>query len=128
MLLIFDSPPKLRFKFLKVELFSVIFIKPVLSLINLALRFLPVISPLISDFLKLNNPETLEIKLSKISALSISKASLLILIEPLPARLSHFKKISGLNFYVNSHEYNYVEMTHHIILVSIVDIFAKKIY
>ena len=37
-------------------------------------------------------------------------------------------KLGKINFYVNSHEYNYVEMTHHIILVSIVDIFAKKIY
>ena len=36
-------------------------------------------------------------------------------------------KLGKINFYVNSQEYNYVEMTHHIILVSIVDIFAKKI-
>ena len=35
-------------------------------------------------------------------------------------------KLGKINFYVNSQEYNYVEMTHHIILVSIVDIFAKK--
>ena len=36
-------------------------------------------------------------------------------------------KFGKINFYVNSHEYNYIEMTHHIILVSIVDIFTKKI-
>ncbi len=36
-------------------------------------------------------------------------------------------KLGKINFHINSHEYNYVEMTHHIILVSIVDIFTKKI-
>ena len=42
-------------------------------------------------------------------------------------RNNEVSKLGKINFYVNSHEYNYVEMTHHIILVSIVDIFAKKI-
>ena len=48
--------------------------------------------------------------------------------------LSGFKKNNPLsqsgniNFHVESEEYNYIEMTHHIILLSIVDIFAKKIY
>ena len=48
--------------------------------------------------------------------------------------LSGFKKNNPLsqrgniNFYVESKEYNFIEMTHHIILLSIVDIFAKKIY
>ena len=48
--------------------------------------------------------------------------------------LSGFKKINPLsqsgniNFHVESEEYNYIEMTHHIILLSIVDIFTKKIY
>jgi D-sedoheptulose 7-phosphate isomerase len=36
-------------------------------------------------------------------------------------------KLGNINFHVNSDNYNYVEMTHHIILVSIVDIFAKKL-
>ena len=38
--------------------------------------------------------------------------------------LSNFGKV---NFHVNSENYNHIEMTHHIILVSIVDIFAKRI-
>ena len=48
--------------------------------------------------------------------------------------LSGFKKNNPLsqsgniNFHVESEEYNYIEMTHHIILLSIVDIFAKKIF
>ena len=48
--------------------------------------------------------------------------------------LSGFKKNNPLsqsgniNFHVESEEYNFIEMTHHIILVSIVDIFAKKIF
>jgi D-sedoheptulose 7-phosphate isomerase len=48
--------------------------------------------------------------------------------------LSGFKKNNPLsqrgniNFHVESKEYNFIEMTHHIILLSIVDIFAKKIY
>ena len=48
--------------------------------------------------------------------------------------LSGFKKNNPLsqsgniNFHVESDDYNFIEMTHHIILVSIVDIFAKKIF
>ena len=48
--------------------------------------------------------------------------------------LSGFKKnnplsqTGNINFHVESEEYNFIEMTHHIILLSIVDIFAKKIY
>ena len=48
--------------------------------------------------------------------------------------LSGFKKNNPLsqsgniNFHVKSEEYNFIEMTHHIILLSLVDIFAKKIY
>ena len=48
--------------------------------------------------------------------------------------LSGFKKNNPLsqsgniNFHVESEEYNFIELTHHIILLSIVDIFAKKIY
>tara|TARA_Y100000590_G_C15225705_1_gene828026 strand:+ start:59 stop:607 length:549 start_codon:yes stop_codon:yes gene_type:complete len=36
-------------------------------------------------------------------------------------------KLGNVNFHVDSDNYNYIEMTHHIILVSIVDIFAKNI-
>ena len=48
--------------------------------------------------------------------------------------LSGFKKNNPLsqsgnvNFYVESEDYNFIEMTHHIILLSLVDIFAKKIF
>ncbi len=35
-------------------------------------------------------------------------------------------KLGKVNFYVNSQNYNYVEMAHHIILVSIVDFFKKN--
>ena len=35
-------------------------------------------------------------------------------------------KLGKINFFINSKNYNYVEMSHHIILVSIVDIFAQK--
>ena len=37
------------------------------------------------------------------------------------------KKLGNINFHVNSKDYNFIEMTHHIILLSIVDIFAKNI-
>ena len=37
-------------------------------------------------------------------------------------------KLGNINFHVKSNEYNFIEMTHHIILVSIVDIFAKKVF
>ena len=36
-------------------------------------------------------------------------------------------KLGKVNFHVKSDKYNYIEMIHHIILVSIVDIFTKKI-
>ena len=36
-------------------------------------------------------------------------------------------KLGNINFHIDSNEYNYIEMCHHIILVSIVDIFAKKL-
>lgn len=37
------------------------------------------------------------------------------------------KIMGNINFYIKSENYNFVEMSHHIILVSIVDIFAKNI-
>ncbi len=37
------------------------------------------------------------------------------------------KSLGKVNFFVDSKEYNFIEMTHHIILLSIVDIFAKFI-
>ena len=40
---------------------------------------------------------------------------------------NELNKLGKVNFHVDSKNYNYVEMTHHIILVSIVDIFAEKI-
>ena len=40
---------------------------------------------------------------------------------------NELSKLGNINFFVNSKNYNYVEMSHHIILVSIVDIFAQKI-
>ena len=48
--------------------------------------------------------------------------------------LSGFEKNNPLsqsgnvNFHVASEDYNFIEMTHHIILLSLVDIFAKKIF
>ena len=48
--------------------------------------------------------------------------------------LSGFKKNNPLsqsgdvNFHVESEDYNFVEMAHHIILLSLVDIFTKKIF
>ena len=36
-------------------------------------------------------------------------------------------QLGNINFHVKSNNYNFIEMTHHIILVSIVDIFAKKL-
>ena len=35
-------------------------------------------------------------------------------------------KLGSINFYINSTNYNFIEMSHHIILLSIVDIFANK--
>ena len=40
---------------------------------------------------------------------------------------NELSKLGNVNFFVNSNNYNFIEMTHHIILVSIADIFAKKI-
>jgi len=37
-------------------------------------------------------------------------------------------KLGNVNIHIESIEYNYIEMCHHIILVSIVDIFVKKLY
>ena len=37
-------------------------------------------------------------------------------------------KLGNVNFHIKSKEYNHVEMSHHIILTSIVDIFVKKLY
>jgi len=39
---------------------------------------------------------------------------------------NELKKYGDINFFVNSNNYNYVEMTHHIIMVSMVDILSKK--
>ena len=40
---------------------------------------------------------------------------------------NELSKLGNVNFFVSSNNYNYIEITHLIILVSIVDIFAKKI-
>jgi D-sedoheptulose 7-phosphate isomerase len=40
---------------------------------------------------------------------------------------NELSKLGQINFHVDSKNYNYIEMTHHIILVSIVDIFSQKI-
>ena len=37
-------------------------------------------------------------------------------------------KLGNINFHIKSKNYNYIEMSHNIILVSLVDIFAKKIF
>jgi len=36
-------------------------------------------------------------------------------------------KLGNVNFHINSDNYNYIEMSHNIILLSIVDIFANKL-
>jgi D-sedoheptulose 7-phosphate isomerase len=36
-------------------------------------------------------------------------------------------KLGDINMHVESESYNFIEMSHHIILVSIVDIFAQKL-
>ena len=36
-------------------------------------------------------------------------------------------KLGVVNFHIDSDNYNFIEMSHHIILVSLVDIFAKKL-
>jgi len=40
---------------------------------------------------------------------------------------NHLSKLGDVNIHVNSNNYNYIEMSHHIILVSIVDIFAENL-
>ena len=42
-------------------------------------------------------------------------------------RDNELSKLGKVNFHVYSKNYNHIEMTHHIILLSIVDIFAQKI-
>ena len=37
-------------------------------------------------------------------------------------------KLGNVNFHIESIEYNYIEMSHHIILLALVDIFVKKLY
>ena len=37
-------------------------------------------------------------------------------------------KLGNINIHVNSNKYNFIEMSHHIILVSIVDIFAENLF
>ena len=37
-------------------------------------------------------------------------------------------KLGNVNFHIESTEYNYIEMSHHIILLALVDIFVKKLY
>ncbi len=37
-------------------------------------------------------------------------------------------KMGDVNIHINSNKYNFIEMSHHIILVSIVDIFAENIF
>jgi len=41
-------------------------------------------------------------------------------------RDNELSKLGKVNFYVDSKNYNHIEMTHHIILLSIVDIFANN--
>ena len=36
--------------------------------------------------------------------------------------------LGNVNFHIESTEYNYIEMSHHIILLALVDIFTKKLY
>ena len=35
-------------------------------------------------------------------------------------------KLGNINFHIDSNEYNFIEMSHHIILLALVDIIAKK--
>ena len=37
-------------------------------------------------------------------------------------------KLGNINFHIDSNKYNYIEMSHHIILLTLVDIFAEKIH
>ena len=38
---------------------------------------------------------------------------------------NNLRKLGNINFWVNSSHYNYIEMTHHVWLVSIADYLAK---
>lgn len=40
---------------------------------------------------------------------------------------NYLAKLGDINIHINSNNYNYIEMSHHIILVSIVDIFAENL-
>lgn len=40
---------------------------------------------------------------------------------------NYLSKKGNINFHIKSKNYNFIEMSHHIILVSIVDIFAQKL-
>lgn len=40
---------------------------------------------------------------------------------------NELSKLGNVNFHIDSKEYNFIEMAHHIILVSIVDIFVQKL-
>ena len=40
---------------------------------------------------------------------------------------NNLAKLGDINIHINSNNYNYIEMSHHIILVSIVDIFAENL-
>ena len=39
---------------------------------------------------------------------------------------NELSKLGNINFHINSENYNYIEMSHHIILLSIVDKLAQK--
>ena len=41
---------------------------------------------------------------------------------------NELSKLGNVNFHIKSEDYNFIEMAHHIILVSLVDIFAKKVF
>ena len=41
---------------------------------------------------------------------------------------NELSNLGNVNFHVNSNDYNHIEMIHHIILVSIVDMFANNIF
>ena len=41
---------------------------------------------------------------------------------------NHLSTLGNVNFHIESTEYNYIEMSHHIILLALVDIFVKKLY
>ena len=41
---------------------------------------------------------------------------------------NHLSTLGNVNFHIESTEYNYIEMSHHIILLALVDIFVKKLH